>query len=144
MHKIFNDKIMKNTVQKHQQWTSHSKLQLNEHKTEALLIDPSVFQSHPESLMTHIGQHYIMFSEFARNLVVMFDKTIAMKVQADRVCQGAYFEVRRVGSVRQYLSTDATKTIVMSLVLSRLDYCNYLLADRHGGLVAKAESYLRL
>ena len=33
-----------------------------------------------------------------------------------------------MGSVRQYLSSEATKTLVSSLVLSRLDYCNALLA----------------
>ena len=41
-------------------------------------------------------------------------------------------EIRRIGSVRQYLSSEATKTLVSSLVLSRLDYCNALLAGPSG------------
>ena len=40
----------------------------------------------------------------------------------------AYLEIRRIGSIRQYLSVEATKTLVSSLVLSRLDYCNAVLA----------------
>ena len=42
--------------------------------------------------------------------------------------QLANLEIRRIGSIRQYLSVEATKTLVSSLVLLRLDYCNALLA----------------
>ena len=65
---------MQTCVSDVKQWTLHNKLQLNEDKTEALLIDPSKFPSHPESLM--IGQDAIMFSDSARNVSVMFDKTV--------------------------------------------------------------------
>lgn len=44
------------------------------------------------------------------------------------VCRSAYYELRRISSVRRYLSTEATKTLVCSFVLSRLDYGNALLA----------------
>ena len=44
----------------------------------------------------------------------------------NKLCQLAYLEIRRICSIRQYLSVEATKTLVSSLVLSRLDYCNAL------------------
>ena len=37
------------------------------------------------------------------------------------------FELRRINSIRHYLSVQATKTLVSAFVLSRLDYCNSLL-----------------
>ena len=46
----------------------------------------------------------------------------------NKLCQLAYLEIRRIGSIRQYFSVEATKTLVSSLVLYRLDYCNALLA----------------
>ena len=46
-----------------------------------------------------------------------------MKQQVDRICQTTYFEIRRIGSIRQF-TTEATKILVTSLVLARLDYCN--------------------
>ena len=94
--------------------------------------------SHSESL--RIGQNAIMFSDSARNLGVMFDKTLSMKGQAGRVSQGADFELRRLGPVRQYLSIDATKPLVTSLalVLSRLDYCNSPLAGTPQILIDKS------
>ena len=38
------------------------------------------------------------------------------------------FQLRRIGLVRKYLNEETTKTLVTSLILSRLDYCNSLLA----------------
>ena len=44
-----------------------------------------------------------------------------------KICQTAYFELKRISSVRRFLTEDATKTLVTSYILSRLDYCNCLL-----------------
>ena len=43
-------------------------------------------------------------------------------------CRSAFYELRQISSVGKYLTIDATKTIVCSLVLSRLDYCNSILS----------------
>ena len=43
-------------------------------------------------------------------------------------CRSAYIALRQISSIRQYLSLHATKTLVCSLVLSRLDYANSLLS----------------
>ena len=45
-----------------------------------------------------------------------------------KTCRPAYLEIRRIGSIRQYVSFETTNTLVSSLVLSRLDYCTALLA----------------
>ena len=39
-----------------------------------------------------------------------------------------YFQLRNIGSIRNCLTEDVTKTLVTSLVLSRLDFCNSLLS----------------
>ena len=43
------------------------------------------------------------------------------------MCQTAYFELKRISSIRRFLTEDAIKTLVTSYILSRLNYCNYLL-----------------
>ena len=50
-----------------------------------------------------------------------------MKQHVIKVCQTAYYELKRVSSIRSYVTEDATKKLVTSCVLSRLDYCNSLL-----------------
>ena len=58
----------------------------------------------------------------------MFHNGLTMKQQAERTCQIAYFEIRRIRLIHQFLTTEATTTLAMFLVLSCLDYNNSLLA----------------
>ncbi len=51
-----------------------------------------------------------------------------MKQHVMKTCQIAYMELRRISSIRHYLTLEATKTLVSACILSRLDYCNALLA----------------
>ena len=43
-------------------------------------------------------------------------------------CRSVFLELRRIGHLRRHLTVGATKKLVSSFVLSRLDYCNSLLA----------------
>ena len=45
-----------------------------------------------------------------------------------RTCQICYLELRRINSIRHYLSQNALKTLISAFILSRIDYCNSLLA----------------
>ena len=47
-----------------------------------------------------------------------------MKKHIIKICQTAYFELKRISSTRRFLTEDAAKTLVTSYILSRLDYCN--------------------
>ena len=104
-------------------------LKLNDDKTEALLfpfsssLNPTVFL--PDSI-TH-GSHNIPFSDSARNLGFILDSKLPMKKHVIKICQTAYFDLKRISSIRRFLTEDATKTLVTSYMLSRLDYCNCLL-----------------
>ncbi|WP_419607217.1 reverse transcriptase domain-containing protein, partial [Thiolapillus sp.] len=118
-------------------WMTQNKLQLNEGKTEALLIDPQNSPNLPLSIT--IGQNDICFSRSVRNLGVIFDDKLSMKQQVSKICQSAYLELRRISSIRHVLTVDATKTLVTSLVLSRLDYCNSLLSGIPQQLIDKLQ-----
>jgi hypothetical protein len=118
-------------------WMTANKLQLNDKKTEALLIDTT--RKLDQSLKLTIGQTQMAFSESVRNLGVMFDNRLAMKDQVNKVCQTAYLELRRIGTIRHILTIQATKTLVSSFVLSRLDYGNCLLAGIPDSLLKKLQ-----
>ena len=62
-----------------------------------------------------------------------------MKPQVSKICQSAYLELRRISSIRHVLTVDATKTLVTSLVLLRLDYCNSLLSGIPQQLIDKLQ-----
>ena len=62
-----------------------------------------------------------------RNLGVTLDSTLSLHQYLMNICRAAYLELRRINSIRNFLSVDAVKTLVCSLLLFRLDYCNSLL-----------------
>jgi hypothetical protein len=76
---------------------------------------------------------------YVRNLGVTLDQTLSFKKYVSSICRTCYLELRRISSVRHLLSEEATKTLVCSFVLSRLDYCNSLLAGSHQSLLSKLQ-----
>ena len=113
-------------------WMTENQFKLNDDKTvtEALLfpfsssLKPSTV-SLPDSII--LDSHNIPFSDSARNLGFILDSKLSMKKHVIKICQTAYFELKRISSVRRFLTEDATKTLVTSYIFSRLDYCNCLL-----------------
>ena len=51
-----------------------------------------------------------------------------MQPQISSISKSCFFQLRRISAVRRFLSQDASSKLVSSLILSRLDYCNSLLA----------------
>ena len=79
-------------------------------------------------LQVTINGPCVKFSPLVKNLGVTLDNTLLLFQHVMNVCRVAYLELRRINSMRNFLSVDAVKTLVCSLVLSRLDYCTpYLL-----------------
>ena len=109
---------------------TENQLKLNDDKTEALLFSffiPSkpaaIFL--PDSIT--LGGHNIPFSDSARNLGFILDSELSTKKHVIKICQTAYFELKRISSIRRFLTEDATQTLVISYILSRFDYCHCLL-----------------
>ena len=109
-------------------WMTLNKLQLNDDKTEIMLACPKKLLKHPsipDSVL--INNTQVTLSSSVRSLGVTLDQTLSFQQHISHVCKVAYLELRRISSIRHYLSTDATKTLVCAFVLSRMDYCNSLL-----------------
>ena len=102
-----------------------------------MLFNSSKLQDPPTSLS--ICQTTVVFSDSVRNLGFYLDKDISLKEHINFICKTAFFELRRISTIRHYLSIDATITLVVSLVLSRIDYCNSLLAGLPLSLISKLQ-----
>ena len=74
-----------------------------------------------------------------KNLGVVLDNTLSMQSFISQTAQSCYCQLRRISSIRKYLSTDTAAKLVTSLILSRLDYCNALLS----GLPASSTQVLQ-
>ena len=111
-------------------WMIEDQLKPNHDKTEALLfpfsssLKPSFYRFPPR--FDYSGSYSIPFSESARNLGFSLDSELSMKKHVIKICQTAYFELKRISSLRRFPTEDAAKTLVTSYILSRLDCCNSL------------------
>ena len=105
-----------------------NQLQMNEDKSEVLLITAKqIVNLQDLTDLMNINGTCVKFSPSVRNLGVSLNSTLLLHQHVMNVCKVAYLELRRINSIRNLLSVDAVKTLVCSLVLSCLDYCNSLL-----------------
>ncbi len=107
-------------------WMKDHHLQLNLAKTELLVVSANPALHHNFSIQ--LGLSTITPSRTARNLGVVMDEQLSFTdhiATTARSCRCALYNIRKI---RPFLSEQAAQLLVQALVLSRLDYCNALLA----------------
>ena len=109
-------------------WSTANMLNLNYNKTELMLVT-SKRTRHLHNLPTSItiGNAQIPFKQSVRNLGFTLDCHLTMNALVSNIARTCYFELYRLASIRRFLTSTVTATLVSSFVLSRIDYCNSLL-----------------
>ena len=70
----------------------------------------------------------IPFSQSVRNLGLNLNETLSTDAHIKYLCRILFCQLGRIGKIRSFLPADAANKLAVSLNLSRLDYCNSLLA----------------
>ena len=109
-------------------WVTANMLKLNDNKTELMLVT-SKRTKHLHNLPTSIskGNAQIPFKQSVTNLGFTLDCLFTMNAHVSNIALTCYFELRRLASIRRFLTSTATATLVSAFVLLRIDYCNSLL-----------------
>ncbi len=113
-------------------------LQLNLAKTELLVVPANPSLHH--NFTFQLGTSTITPSKTARNLGVMTDDKLNFSDHIAKTARSCRFALFNIKKIRPFLSEHASQLFVQALVLSRLDYCNALLA----GLPANSIKPLQL
>ena len=113
------------------QWMTSNMLKLNDSKTEVLLLgkDHQRRRIHIDKLKIGDSEIKIETTSSVRNLGFFLDSDISSKTHVSKICQSSHFHLRNIGKIRKMLDSDTTKTLVQSLVVSKIDYCNALLLN---------------
>ena len=111
-------------------WTTAKMLELNDNKTELMLVT-SKRTKHLHRLPTSItiGNVKIPFKQSVKNLGFTLDCHLTMNAHVPNIARTCYFELRRLASIRRFLKSTATATLVSAFALSIIDYCSSL---QHG------------
>ena len=109
-------------------WATAIMLKLNDDKTERMLVT-SNRTKHLHSLPTSttMGKAQILFKQSVKNLGLTLDCHPTMNAHVSNIPRTCYFELSRLASMRRFLTSTATASLVSAFVLSRIDYCNSLL-----------------
>ncbi len=109
------------------QWMPQNGQKLDDSKTEYLLLhSKNVTKPTPPSIT--IGDEAIVSSDSSKNLGVIFNDTVSLEPHIPAICKSAFYQLHRISRICRFLTLSVAKTLVHSFVLSRLNYCNSVLA----------------
>ena len=114
-------------------------LKLNQDKTELILFSPKNRVKEFSNCHLLFDGSIVSNASVVKNLGVYFDRTLSMEKQVNGITKSCFFQIRNIGRIRQYITEDPCKTLVCSLVKSRLDYRNTLLYGVNASLVNKLQ-----
>ena len=112
-------------------WMSTNLLKLNDSKTEFIILGTRQQLKNAEAsdITIKIGSEDIPNVPAVRNLGYMSDSQLKNTAHINKLTAKLFSTVRKIAHVRYLLYQDTTKILVQSLKMSKLDYCNTILAD---------------
>jgi hypothetical protein len=112
-------------------WCASRKLQLNASKTELIWfgMPSNLTKIDSADLSLHTGNVTIQPSDVVRDLGVYFDKNLSMRDHISHITRNCFYQLRRLRPIRRLLGRQVAQRLVSAFVLSRIDYCNSLLAE---------------
>jgi hypothetical protein len=113
-----------------QSWCASMRLKLNASKTELIWFDRRAKSAvEPAALSIHLDASCsIKPSDVVRDLGVLLDSKLSMTNHIASVTKACFFHLRRIRQIKRCLNEQCLRVLVQALVISRLDYCNSVLA----------------
>jgi len=111
-------------------WCGAKRLQLNADKTELLWFGPASQLRHlpSQNSTIHVNQCVVKPVTVVRDLACGSTMSYHCARHVSRVTQTCFCHLRRIHAIRRQLGRDVTAKLVTAIVLSRMDYCNAMLA----------------
>ena len=96
-------------------------LKLNEDRTTFVIFSTKNNLGDNQCLL--LGKEKIV-SEYVKILGVTFDNRMTLQKHITNLCRSVNIHIRKINSIRRYFSDTAVRTLVQSIVIACLDYCN--------------------
>ena len=108
-------------------WMHEMRLKMNGEKTEFILFgNPRQLLKCTSKDLT-LESDTINITDTVKYLGGHLDKSLTMKAHINAKCKSAWFNLRKIKSIRKYITKDIANTLAVTLCLSHLDYGNSLL-----------------
>jgi hypothetical protein len=143
--KMKSDSIQ-SCLQEIKEWMSLNFLKINPGKTKFLIIGSK------HNIRNDFGNGLVLLNESNGKeieklnkvllLGVNVDSTISMEAFVNSKCSEVYYKLRNIGRIRSCLDIPMRIMLVRNLILSKLDYCNSILANIPEYMVHKLQKVL--
>ena len=102
-------------------WATAYMTKLSDNKTELMLVTSKITK-HLHSLPTSItiGNAEIPLKQSVKNLGFALVRNFTMNANVSNIARTCYFELRRLASIRRFMTSTVTTNIVSALALSRI------------------------
>ena len=107
-------------------WMNEFFLRLNPSKTNILVVCPPSVNVNISINGTFINRKCIRFAKSAKLLGIIFDTDMSFDKQIKKLSTSCFKTIRDISLIKAFLTLDQLKTLVSTLVFSKLDYCNAL------------------
>ena len=120
-------------------WMNSNKLKLNTDKTEVMPVGSASCLESVDSECANIGGNSVLFKTSVKYLGVHLDKTLSVQKHISSICCASFLELRRIASIRPYLSQSAAARLIAAMVICRLDYCNSVFTGLPADQIARLQ-----
>jgi hypothetical protein len=110
-------------------WFLSNGLLVNPGKSDSIYIGTSLQIDKISTAGVSMGGTIIPLSDSIKSLGVVIDKQLTLDKHVMNVCRTCNYHIKGLRSLRPSLNAATAETIGRSIVMSRLDYCNALLAS---------------
>ena len=119
-------------------WMKSNRLQLNADKTEVMWCSTCRQQHQLPSSPMNVNGVSVVPVQSVRNLCIYIDADLVMRTNVQKTISRCFAVLRQWRQIRHSVPTETSHTLVVALVLSRLDYGNAGLV----GLVHRLQSVM--
>lgn len=120
-------------------WMTVNRLMLNENKTQLIWLGTRLQLDKITADQLTLPNATVTFSSSVNDLGVRLDSQLSMADHIAALSRSCFFQLRQLRSIKQSLTSDATRTLVYAFVGSRIDYCNGVLAGVSGQLLQRLQ-----
>ena len=108
-------------------WMAIRKLKLNDGKTEIIVIRRSLRNVSVANFgVMSFGNTQLVHCESAKNLGVVLDSSLSFRFHIDSIVKTCNFHIRNPYMIKDFVNRKNLVTLVHSLIISTVDYCNSL------------------
>ena len=120
---------LQNCVDEMAAWIESNSLKLNRSKTEVIWFYSLRKVNKLPTKQIRTLDTSISPSKSVKSLGVFMDRDLSMNSHISKMLQAGFSALRQIRSIKKCFSYESLRTLAVALILSRIDYCDTLLAE---------------